>query len=85
MNSILTEVFLLSGWESAIRDDIIWGSVGAVTLMFLCTGTMVVCFKHVGITDMDRERKKMSVKTLGSWSAHAWSTRPGNPSGTAAL
>ena len=42
--------------------------------MFVGTGTM----KHVGITDSDRERLKMSVKTLASWSAHALSTRPGN-------
>jgi hypothetical protein len=39
--------------------------------VFLGTGTMVVCFKHVGITDSDRERIKRSVKTLASWSAHA--------------
>uniref|UniRef100_A0A674EE58 Beta-catenin-like protein 1 n=1 Tax=Salmo trutta TaxID=8032 RepID=A0A674EE58_SALTR len=31
---------------------------------------MVVCLKHVGITDSGRERLKMSVKTLASWSAH---------------
>ena len=42
---------------------------------------MVVCLKHVGITDSDRERLKMSAKTLASWSAHAHSTHPGNPSG----
>ena len=48
-----------------------------VTLVFLGTGTMVVCVKHVGITDSDRERLKMS---LASWSAHARSTHPGNPS-----
>ena len=39
------------------------------------------CLKHVGITDSDRERLKMSVKTLASWSAHARSPRPGKPAG----
>ena len=34
----------------------------------------MVCLKHVGITDSDRERLEMSVKTLASWSAHARST-----------
>jgi hypothetical protein len=29
---------------------------------------MVVCLKHVGITDSVRERLKMSVKRLASWS-----------------
>ena len=56
-----------------------------VTFMFLGTGTMVVCLKHVGITDSNRERLKMSVKTVASWSAHAWSTCSGNLSGPAAL
>ena len=50
-----------------------------VTFVSLGTGTMVVCLKLVGITD--RERLKMSLKTLASWSVHARSTRPGNPSG----
>ena len=45
----------------------------------------VVCLKRVGITDLVRERLKMSVKTLASWSAHALSTRPGNLSGHVAL
>ena len=53
--------------------------------MFLGTGAMVICLKHVAITDSDRERLKMSVKALASWSAHARSTRPGNPSGPVAL
>ena len=39
------------------------------TLVFLDTGTMVVCLNHVGIIDSDRERLKMSLKTLTSWSA----------------
>ena len=39
-----------------------------VTFAFLDTGTMVVCLKHVGITDLVRERLKMSIKTLASWS-----------------
>ena len=56
-----------------------------VTLVFVGTGTMVVCLKHVGITDSDRERLKMSVKTLASLSVHACSTHPGNPSGPSAL
>ena len=49
--------------------------------MFLGTGTMVVCLKPVVITDSVRDRFEMSVKTLASWSAHARSTRPANPSG----
>ena len=53
--------------------------------MFLGTGTMVVCLKHVGITDSDRERLKMSVKTLASRSARTKSLCPGNPSGPVAL
>jgi hypothetical protein len=53
--------------------------------VLLSTGTVVVCLKHVGITDSDRERSNMSVKTLASWSAHSRSTRPGNPSGPCGL
>ena len=56
-----------------------------VTFAFLGRGTMVVCLKHVGITDSDKERLKMSVKTLASWSAYALIRRPGYPSGHAAL
>ena len=56
-----------------------------ITLVFLGTGTTVVCLKCVGIIDTDRERLKMSVKTLASWSVHARSTCPGNPSGPGAL
>ena len=56
-----------------------------VTLVFLGTGTMVVCLKHVGITDSNRKRLEMSVKTLASWSAQARSIRPGKLSCPAAL
>ena len=53
--------------------------------MFSGTGTMVVCLNNVGIIDSARDKLKMLVKTLASWSAHARSTRPGSPSGPAAL
>ena len=62
-----------------------WYSFRQVTLVFMGTGTMVVCLKHVGIPDSNRERLKMSLKTLASWSVHAWSTHHGNPSVPAAL
>jgi hypothetical protein len=42
-------------------------------------------FEIFSITDGVRERLKMSVKTLASWSVHALSTCPGNPSGSTAL
>ena len=51
---------------------------------FLGTGIMVFCLKYVDITDWVRERLKMSVKTLTSWSANAMRKRPGNH-GPAAL
>jgi hypothetical protein len=38
---------------------------------------MVVYLKHVGITDWVRERFKVSVKALASWSVHALSMHPG--------
>ena len=60
-----------------------WYSFRQVMLVFLGTGTMVVCLKHVGISDSVRNRLKMSVQTLDSWSAR--STSPGNLSGPAAL
>ena len=49
---------------------------------------MVVCLKHVGITDWVGEMLTMSVKSLASWliggKRLALSTRPGNLSGPAA-
>ena len=40
-------------------SDAFWYSFRQVTLVFLVTGTMVFCLKHVGITDSYRERFKM--------------------------
>ena len=45
----------------------------------------MVCLKHVGIQTQVRDRLKISVKTLSSWSAHARSTRSRNPSVPVAL
>ncbi len=44
-----------------------------------------IYLKHEGTTDRERERLNMSVKTPGSWNAHALSTQPGMPSGPTAL
>ncbi len=52
---------------------------------FFGMGTMLDFLKHEGTTDREREILKMSVKTLASWNAHAWSTQPGMPSGPTAL
>ena len=43
------------------------------------------CGQHVGITDWDKERLKMSIKMPASWSPHALRKCLGIPSGTAAL
>ncbi len=56
-----------------------------VIFIFFGMGTMVDVLKHKGTTDRERERLKMSVKSPGSWNAHARSTRPGMLSGPTAL
>lgn len=48
-------------------------------------GIMMDVLKHEETADRERERLKTSVKTLDNWSTHALSTRPGMPSGPAAL
>ena len=45
----------------------------------------MVFLKKVGITDRVRNKLKMSVKTLASWSAHALIMFPGIPSGHKSL
>jgi hypothetical protein len=55
------------------------------TLVLLGTGIMLVCLKHVGVTDSVRDWLKMSVKTLASWLAHARSTHSGNLSDPSVL
>jgi hypothetical protein len=49
--------------------------------VFLGTGAMVVCFKHVGITDSEVENVSEDTFQLVS----ACCTRPCNPSGPATL
>ena len=49
--------------------------------MFVYIVYLVVSLKHVGITDWDKDRLKMSVKTLARWSVCALRTLPGIPSG----
>ena len=56
-----------------------------VAFVFLGTGTIVVCLKHVGIITSIRDMLKISVKTPARWSAHTRSTRSGILSGPAAL
>ena len=56
----------------------------SITFVFLGTGTMVVCLKHVGITDSDREMLKISVKTLASCQ-RMLTVCPGNPTDPVAL
>ncbi len=51
-----------------------------VILFFFGMGTMGDFLEHVGTTDRERERLKMSLKTPASCKAHALSTWPGIPS-----
>ena len=48
-------------------------------------GTGLVILKHVGITDWDKKRLKITVNMPASCSAHALRTHPGIPSGPASL
>lgn len=44
---------------------------------FLGTGMMTIDFRQGGMMACARDRLKMVVKTVESWSAHALSTFPG--------
>ncbi len=67
-------------WESEQR-----ASSRSSMWFYFSLGTMLDFLKHEGTTDRERDRLKMSVKTLASWKAHALSTRPGIPSRPTAL
>ena len=52
--------------DQPLTTDVSGSHIVKFTLAFLGTRSMVVCLKHVGITDWVRERLNMSAKTLVS-------------------